>query len=125
MGLASLVSGDVRADVCVYPWVQVRQVLGVVVDPDGRPISEAKVAVLKDDVQIAAQQAKYDGRFSFDGLAAGGYELRVEARGFMPGGYNLILYKPERSWRRMIRVPLDVGMGCASNITLVKRIHRR
>jgi hypothetical protein len=125
MGLASLVSGDVRADVCVYPWVKVRQVFGAVVDPDGRPVPKAKVAVWRGEVQIAQQQAKYDGRFSFDGLAAGGYELRVEARGFMPGGYNLILYKPESSWRRMIRVPLGVGMGCASNITLVKRIHRR
>jgi hypothetical protein len=127
LAVGLLVSGEVRADVCVYPWVQVRQVLGVVVDPDGRPISEAKVAVLKDDVQIAAQQSKADGGFSFDGLIAGRYELRVEARGFSRGYYNLILYKPERTWRRMIRVPLDVvrSGGCAPKIILEKRAHQR
>jgi hypothetical protein len=57
-------------------------VCGTVVDLSGAPIGGATVTVLKQGTEPIAQQTGDDGKFSYDKLSAGNYELQIQAQGF-------------------------------------------
>src|SRR5437764_7941519 len=58
---------------------------GVVMDPSGGVIAGAKLTLTTVDTgQARTQMSDSGGRFTFDQLRIGDYELKVEARGFRP-----------------------------------------
>jgi len=65
-------------------WAQVHaaSIAGVVFDPLGGALSGAKVSLLRDGTALAKTQTDTQGRFSFERLAEGRYQVAVEAEGF-------------------------------------------
>ena len=69
----------------------VNRIAGTVVNAvTGAPVQGATVAILavEDSHRIAAAQSSDDGRFAFDNLAAGKYELTASKRGFATAAYD-------------------------------------
>jgi hypothetical protein len=119
--MSLLIASDADANVCVYKPAKVHQIIGVVVDLDGRPIRDAKVVVIKDQVQIAEQQSKENGTFVFDSVSAGQYEIQVNARGFMRADYPVTVYRPTAHYNRSMRIELAIGgEDCIPAIKLTK-----
>jgi ankyrin repeat protein len=60
-------------------------VIGTIFDPNGAVIPNALVAISNADSKLAISTVTNDqGQYKFDGLAAGTYNLKVEAQGFAP-----------------------------------------
>jgi hypothetical protein len=101
-----LPSGFSYATTCIElpPLKPIHRVCGVVIDPLGEPIPNAKVAILKDG---------QDGKFSFEQLEAGHYDIHVEANGFKSAYSSIVLVKPAPKCKLALQVLLEVGMGCS------------
>src|SRR5215813_4091184 len=60
-------------------------VKGIVIDPSGAAVTRAKLTLTSAETgQARVQSADSGGRFTFDQLRIGDYELKVEATGFHP-----------------------------------------
>jgi outer membrane cobalamin receptor len=55
---------------------------GTVIDPDGRAVSQARVSLLAPLTALEERQTDAQGRYQFDGLAAGVYQVVANAPGF-------------------------------------------
>jgi hypothetical protein len=105
------------ADVCVYKPPTVQRVCGIIVDPDGRPISGVQVTVSKDGAIVKEHQTDDIGAFDFDQIASGKYEIDLSASGFAPASYQLTLSKPISSCKRALRVEMIIsGIHCGGDI---------
>jgi len=67
--------GDVSqaAECRIAPIKAIRCVRGIVIDPSGLPISNAKVTILRAGTEFVSIRTNTDGKFSFDRLEAGDY----------------------------------------------------
>jgi vitamin B12 transporter len=65
-------------------WAQehAASIAGVVFDPLGGALPGAKVSLLRDGTALAKTQTDTQGRFSFERLVEGRYQVAVEAEGF-------------------------------------------
>jgi hypothetical protein len=100
------------------PLKPIHCICGVVFFPSGDRISNARVTVLQADKEIAAQQTDKDGKFSFEGLKAGKYEIRVRTEN--GGAYSqVVLTRPETKTKRELAVNINPSGSCSS-ISLVK-----
>jgi hypothetical protein len=65
---------------CCPGWAQTYTIAGVIKNHDGRPAKRVRVAVasVESRENQTAMQTGEDGRFRFDGLAAGKYQLTAE-----------------------------------------------
>jgi carboxypeptidase family protein len=102
------------------PLKPIHHVCGLVSDPSGEHVVDAKVTILKDGKEVAAMQSGADGRFAFEELKAGKYDMRVDAKGFVTAVSSIVLVKPGAACKKELGVLLGVGMSC-SVITLGKR----
>src|SRR6266496_2031126 len=59
-----------------------RHVEGMVVDPQGLPVAGARLTLVQRPGGLRKSVLSTASKFSFDGLAAGLYDLQVEAGGF-------------------------------------------
>ncbi|HLY62917.1 MAG TPA: carboxypeptidase-like regulatory domain-containing protein [Terriglobia bacterium] len=91
-----------------------RHMAGVIVDPTGALIPDARVEILKGEMQVAAVKTDQNGRFSFEQLDAGDYQMRAAADGFLTSSFNIVLAKPKPSSKRMLRIVLNLGNGCTN-----------
>jgi hypothetical protein len=62
------------------PLKPLHRICGVVFFSSGDGIANAKVSVLRADKEIALQTTDHDGKFSFDQLKPGNYELPLARR---------------------------------------------
>jgi hypothetical protein len=110
-----LPAGFSSATTCIAlpPLKPIHKAFGVVIDPSGEPIPNAKVAVLKDGREVVATQTGMDGKFSFDQLEAGHYDIQVDANGFRSACSSIVVVKPTVKGKQGLEVQLDVGMGCS------------
>ena len=100
------------------PLKPIHRICGVVFFPSGDRISNAKVTVLQGDKEIVAQQTDKDGKFSFEGLKAGRYYIRVWTEN--GGAYSeVILTRPATKSKRELAVNINPSGSCSS-ISLVK-----
>ena len=67
------------------------QLSGRVLDPDGRPVPYAEVVISTTSSLPQNIDADAEGRFSFNGLAPGRYELRASAPGLVADPVNVEL----------------------------------
>jgi hypothetical protein len=105
------------ADVCVYKPPKVRRVCGMIVDSDGRPISDVNVAVLKDGTTVKNATSDEAGEFDLGGIQAGKYELDATATGFQHARYQLTVLKPTDSCKHALRIEMVVGgIHCGGDI---------
>jgi len=91
-----------------------------VINEAGEPIPNAKVSVLRGEAEIVSVQSGSDGRFSFERLDSGNYEVRVEAEGYKTARSPVTVAKPGTKCKGGLQVLLAVGMGCSS-VGRVKR----
>ena len=68
-----------------------RYLSGVVTDPTGAPLPNAKVQVRKGDVEVANANTDRNGTFLFKKLNTGEYELAVQASAFNPARYHVVV----------------------------------
>ena len=101
------------------PLKPIHHVCGFVSDPSGAHVADAKVTILKEGNEVATMQSGADGRFAFEELKAGEYDVRVDAKGFVTAVSSIVLVKPGAGCKKELSVSLGVGMSC-SIITLAK-----
>lgn len=109
------------ADVCVYKPPRVRHVAGRVVDSSGRPISSVNIAIIQGGESVASAMTDDNGKFRFDSLKEGAYELAATANGFQSARYKFLLRRPSEHWNRSLQIELAVGLWhCGGDIKILK-----
>jgi hypothetical protein len=109
-----------HATECVtIPLKPVHHLWGVVLNQAGEFVRGATVTVLKGSDSVASAKAGADGRFAFDELKAGTYDIRVDANGYLSALSPVTLVKPNSDRKKELEVLLGVGMGCS-----VLRVHK-
>jgi Carboxypeptidase regulatory-like domain len=96
------------------PLKPVQHVCGVVFNNAGEPIADAHVVILKDGVEVVSMQTGADGRFSFEQLSAGNYDIQIQAKGYLGEASAITLVKPDAKCRQELKINLAIGMGCSS-----------
>jgi hypothetical protein len=123
VGLLLLLPAETtKATTCIAlpPLKPIHHICGFVNNQLGEPIPNAKVTLLQNGSEIVTMQSSADGRFSFEHLKAGNYDIQVQASGYLTVFSSVILAKPDiTKCKRELDVLLSVGMGC-SGISLVK-----
>ena len=112
--LCSLPSATSPATTCVGlpPLKPVHRICGVVFFPSGDRIANAKVTVLQAGKEIAVRETDNDGKFSFDHLEAGSYEIRVYVEAVPVAATDLVLVRPQSKPKREIAVSM-MPQGCS------------
>jgi Carboxypeptidase regulatory-like domain len=110
-------SGTICVDKALAP---LRKVCGVVVTPGGDPIPNAKLKILKHGTELAAVHTEQNGRFVFDKVDAGDYEIQIEANGFGTVRYAIVVAKPGALCKKMLRIQLPLGIECV-HVQIVKK----
>ncbi len=99
--------------VAVPPLKPIHRICGVVFFPSGDRTANAKVTVLQAGKEIAVQQTTNDGKFSFDHLEAGDYEIRIQVNAIPLAATKVVLVHPEVKPKREIAVSM-MTQGCSS-----------
>lgn len=123
-----LLSGMAYAAECITLPTRNRPVhciCGAVFDISGERISHAKVSVLRGETEVTSKRTGADGKFSFDGIEAGTYEVRVEASGFHTATSSVVLLQPAGKCKLALDVKLGFGFECDTGIAQVKSKHIR
>lgn len=97
----------------------IQRICGVVIDPSGTPVPNAKVTILHGGEQVATSRSGRDGTFRVDGLTTGGYEVRIQAEGFYHFEFPITVVKPSEQPKRVLEVELAVP-GYCPGLRLVK-----
>ena len=113
----STVASPATTCVALPPLKPIHRIFGVVFFPSGDRIANAKVTVLQGEKEIAAQQTGKDGRFSFEGLKAGNYEIRVRVETLGDAYSRVVLTRPQSQSKRELAV--NMHPGSCSSISLV------
>lgn len=100
--------------VALPPLEPIHRICGVVFVPSGDRISNAEVSVLQGDKEIAEQRSDKDGKFSFEGLKAGNYEIRVRVEHFGTAFSRIVLTRPEAETKRELAVKMSLSGSCSS-----------
>lgn len=98
----------------------VHRICGVVFFPSGDRIHNANVSVLKGDKEIAIQKTDDNGKFSFDQLKPGNYELRIRVDN-VPGiaATKVVLARPNGKSKKEIAVNIFLTAASCSNFSIV------
>jgi Carboxypeptidase regulatory-like domain len=96
----------------------IHQISGFVYFPSGDRITNAEVTVLQAGNEIAVQQTNKDGKFSFEQLRPGKYEIRVRVEHFVDAHSQVVLVNPKAQPREELAVLISLSGAC-SNISLV------
>ena len=94
------------------PLKPIRRICGFVIDRTGSRVPNARVTVLKDGQELGVLQTDQNGKFRFEQLPPGNYQIRVDADGFRSAYASVVVTKPGAKSRRVLEAVLDVGMGC-------------
>jgi hypothetical protein len=113
----------VSANTCVEipsPKKPLSHVCGVIVDRTGATVAGAKVQILteKDDSVLAEVQSDSNGRFSFETLKEGRYQIRVVAQGFSGFQVPIRVHNPKEKCKGALKVTVVVGGPCGSSAEL-------
>jgi Carboxypeptidase regulatory-like domain len=93
----------------------------VAIDPSGAPVAGVHLQVFDGEKEIAEGLTASDGRFSFDSLRAGSYQVKVHADGFKDDAFPIVVTNSSKKCKRAVEMLLYVGwLPCAGVIRLVK-----
>jgi hypothetical protein len=95
------------------PLKPIHRICGVVFFPSGDRIANAKVMVLQDGKEIAVQETNENGKFSFDDLKAGKYEIQVQVKNLPVAATEVVLVRPEAKAKQEIAVNMSLN-GCST-----------
>jgi Carboxypeptidase regulatory-like domain len=102
------------------PVKPIQRICGIVIDQSGAPVAHVKVTMLKGETELVAVETGDDGKFSFDGLNAGSYDVQAQEKGFHTFRFPIVLVKPGERCKRALEVELIVGGEACSGVRLVK-----
>jgi hypothetical protein len=110
-----LVVSSATTCVGMPPLKPIHRICGVVFFPSGDRVHNAKATVLQGGKEIAVQETRDEGKFSFEQVKAGNYEIQVRVNG-VPGvaSTQVVLVYPESRTKREIAVNLSVSGVCSS-----------
>jgi hypothetical protein len=116
LGVAALfllASGLSSATTCIDlpPLKPVHRICGVVFFSNSDRIAKAKVTVLQATKEIATEETDNDGKFSFDRLEAGKYEIRVHVEPLRVATTQVVLVHPKDKTSQEIAVNISL-VGC-------------
>jgi len=101
------------------PLKPIHRVCGIVINPLGEPLSGAEVTILQDGREVASQQTSKDGKFSFEQLPAGNYDIKVVAHDYPSANFSIVIVRSAVKCKRALQVLLAVG-SCGGGISEVK-----
>jgi hypothetical protein len=87
---------------------------GTVADPNGGPVSEALVTLVRNGQSVQQARAADNGRFSFAGVAPGTYRLTITASGFESQSISVVVHPGE-----MYTAP-RISLALAPLVTSIK-----
>jgi hypothetical protein len=121
----ALTAGSVFGTTCVdiaHPKKPLSHVCGIIVDPAKGMVANAKVQILKDDSVVAEAQSDNNGKFSFETLKEGSFQMRVTAEGFSTFEVPIRVQNPKAKCKASLKVTLSPGVGhpCGSSEVLKK-----
>src|SRR5882762_8992040 len=98
-----LVVSSATTCVGMPPLKPIHRICGVVFFPSGDRVHNAKVTVLQGGKEIAVQETRDEGKFSFEHVKAGNYEIQVRVNG-VPGESHS--YRPSHVQRKTCLRPV-------------------
>jgi hypothetical protein len=117
-------SSAVWADICVIETFTISSPSGIVLDPQGQPLSGAQVEVSKIKAEtIGHTLTDAKGAFFLPDIPSGKYELRIKVVGFQEGWLPIVVKRPKKTHfgenaLRIVLIP--GGPGCMS-ASLIKK----
>lgn len=84
-------------------------VCGIVIDPQGAPIPDAQVRIRRGSADAVLQTGR-SGKFSFNKLDTGAYELQVQAPGFSTARSRIQVVSRSNKCKRPLRIGLLIGI---------------
>jgi hypothetical protein len=94
------------------PLKPVHRICGIVYFSSGDRVTIAKVTVLQAGKEIAEQPTGVDGKFAFDQLKPGNYELRVGIGELPYVSTQVVLIKPQANPKLEIAVDPGIASPC-------------
>jgi hypothetical protein len=64
-----------------FGWAADTDILGTILDPQGRPVSAARIGLMTGSARVAETASDSDGHFRFPSVASGSHRLRAIAAG--------------------------------------------
>jgi Carboxypeptidase regulatory-like domain len=100
---------------------KVSHVCGSILNPLGVPVPGAKVMIFKDGADIGEVQSDESGKFSFDSLKEGNYEIQVLASGYASFAFSVVLANTDKKCKRALQIALSIrASACTGNVRLAK-----
>ena len=111
--LVPFLGGVSQAGECrMVPIKPIQCVRGNVIDLSGGRISNARVTILRGETEIVSVRTNADGKFSFERLEPGDYEIQVEANSFNTLRSLIVVVASASKCKRALQVVLGFGMEC-------------
>lgn len=88
--------------------------------PQGAPFHIASATVLDDGAAQAVTTAGEDGKFSFNAVKPGHYELLIEADHFSTLRFPIVSAKTEKKCKKALKISLAIGPENCAGVHLVK-----
>jgi len=60
--------------------------------------------ILKSKAEVLTVATGEDGKFSFEHLDAGNYEIQVKALGYLPASFHIVVVKSKTSGKRVVQI---------------------
>jgi hypothetical protein len=98
-----------------------RCICGTVINQLGEAVPDATVAILKDEMEIAAVQTGVDGKFSFDELKGASYRLQVSSVGYQLSRFPIVVQNPSKKCKKALEILLVGGLEACDNIREVRQ----
>jgi uncharacterized protein (DUF2249 family) len=89
--ILSLVVGHALAQLDLPKPERLTHVEGVVVSPEGHPVSGVSVTLLRDEKLAAETRTDQDGQFEFEHLKSGPYVFRVARSKYAPAARDIVV----------------------------------
>jgi hypothetical protein len=105
----------------------IQRICGIMIDQTGAPVARARVAIREGETELFAVETGNDGKFAFDGLNAGSYDVLVKAEYFRIFQFPIVLVQPGRRCKRALEVEVVTAGEVCSSVRLVgpKAVERR
>jgi hypothetical protein len=98
------------------------RVCGILINELGEPVVGATVTIFEKNAQLAIVHTNGDGRFSFNEMKSGNYELQTKADNYKTFRFAIVVGKPNSRCKRSLEVKLTTGYpeNC-TGVRLIKR----
>jgi Carboxypeptidase regulatory-like domain len=93
----------------------------VVINQTGGPQADVRLTVFDGEKQIAEGTTGEDGKFSFDTLEAGSYQVKVHHDGFKDDQFPIVVTNSGKKCKHAVQVLVYVGwIPCTGVVRLIK-----